>query len=432
MASCKEVTFDDDEMSEVSEISAAVNDEDPGGFLSRLGRTATELISKQYFRTAVNVPHKTLEDFGRIEPELRRLVVIGCTGAGKSTLLNKVCGYRCAPDDDEQFAWDRPPLFASSDSVESVTKCTSWAKGEWFGDEAKPFVVVDTPGHDDPEAAEVDRDEARALLSAHATDLHEKLKAMGHAHLILVLHSDPYANRLNPATFTILRMVDEKFKASETRVWRNVVFAYTRCDEEARGWKTNMEPWGGRSAGRRGKRAEMQKQIRDRFKFAAADPDVPVLCLSGVETGASTSPDFLKLWDLLARARPLDTSAIRPFEHVADKIRKIVGERNAAVLLVEAHRAKFTVLLAFAALAAVLAWRALLPRFLSRLLLNYPGPEDEIVLFTCLFQFLGPQRVASTARILWDDHGRAKYAALKRAVAKACPMLFTDHTKKAQ
>lgn len=67
MASCKEVTFDDDEMSEVSEISAAVNDEDPGGFLSRLGRTATELISKQYFRTAVNVPHKTLEDFGRIE-----------------------------------------------------------------------------------------------------------------------------------------------------------------------------------------------------------------------------------------------------------------------------------------------------------------------------------------------------------------------------
>ena len=62
--------FDDDEMSEVSSMydERHVGDPPPpGGFLSRLGRTATELITKQYFRTAINVQHKTLEDFGRIE-----------------------------------------------------------------------------------------------------------------------------------------------------------------------------------------------------------------------------------------------------------------------------------------------------------------------------------------------------------------------------
>lgn len=255
---------------------------------------------------------------------------------------------------------------------------------------------------------------------------------MGHAHLILVLHSDPYANRLNPATFTILRMVKEKFADASSDVFRNVVFAYTRCDEEARGWKTNMEPWGGRAGGgKRGKRSEMANQIRTRFGLDPSTPDVPVLCLSGVETGGATPPDFEKLWALLEAAPELDTSKIRPFEHVADKIAALVGERNAAVLLADAHRAKFTVLLSFAALGAFLCWRALLPRFLAKILLNWDGPEDEIVLFTALFQFLGPSRVLAAARVLYDDHGRARWEALRRLAVANIPFL-TDHEKKAQ
>ena len=436
------------------------------GFFAVCARTAKSLVEKQYYRTAVNVQHKTLEDFGRMEsgarvpsrargrgfrcggrarsntrgqtiklrdrgprartardrrilsrPDLRRVVVIGSTGAGKSTLLNKLCGYKCAPDANEQFAWDREPLFASSDSVESVTKCAAWAKAHWFGDEERPFVVVDTPGHDDPEAAEVDKAEAREVLSALATDLHEKLKAMREAHVLLVLHSDPYANRLNPATYTILKMLDEKFRDASSSVWKHVVFAYSRCDEESRGWKTNMEPYCGE--GKKGKRSEMAATIRAKFGLPANVKDVPVLCLSGVETGPRDSPDFAVLWEAIEDAAPLDTTKIKPFEHVADKIKSLVDERNAAVLLAEAHRTKFAVLLSFAALAAALAWRALLPTFLSRLLLNYSGPEDEVLLFTCLLYFLGPQRVSSAFGLLWADHGRARYRKLEAAALSA-------------
>ena len=35
--------------------------------IKRLGRKASELVAKQYYRTAVNVQNKTLEEFGRME-----------------------------------------------------------------------------------------------------------------------------------------------------------------------------------------------------------------------------------------------------------------------------------------------------------------------------------------------------------------------------
>ena len=40
----------------------------------------------------------TLEDFGRADPALKRLLVIGCTGAGKSTLLNLMAGWTYVGD----------------------------------------------------------------------------------------------------------------------------------------------------------------------------------------------------------------------------------------------------------------------------------------------------------------------------------------------
>ena len=51
-------------------------------------------------------------------------------------------------------------------------------------------VAVDTPGHDDPAGAEIESKEAREKLGEMAADLHNKMKALGHIHAILVLHND--------------------------------------------------------------------------------------------------------------------------------------------------------------------------------------------------------------------------------------------------
>ena len=44
---------------------------------------------------------------------------------------------------------------------ESCTKKTSYANLSWFGDRGKPFTAIDTPGHDDPDGADIDSPEAR-------------------------------------------------------------------------------------------------------------------------------------------------------------------------------------------------------------------------------------------------------------------------------
>lgn len=54
----------------------------------------------------------TLEDFGRADPSLKRLLVIGCTGAGKSTLLNLMAGWTYVGDvdaSDFDFTWVARP-----------------------------------------------------------------------------------------------------------------------------------------------------------------------------------------------------------------------------------------------------------------------------------------------------------------------------------
>ena len=58
-----------------------------------------------------------------------------------------------------------------------------------------------------------------------AADLHNKLRALGHIHAIVVIHNDVHSNRLNPATYTILKMVGEKFAAAGDggAVWNHVV-----------------------------------------------------------------------------------------------------------------------------------------------------------------------------------------------------------------
>ena len=251
-------------------------------------------ISTTGLRLQKDVIFSTLEDFERADPDAKRMVVIGVTGAGKSTVLNCLGGweFKQKPPDYE-FEWQDKdgvsPLFEARADTDSCTKKTSFANLSWCGDESRPVVAVDTPGHDDPAGAEIENAESREKLGELAADLHNKLKALGHVHAILVppqlgrrnppcgrpaprlrpprplegfagspahfrapprslearrgrssspqaaprikgsrsrpapqvLHNDVHSNRLNPATYTILKMVGEKFLKSEVSCWRH-------------------------------------------------------------------------------------------------------------------------------------------------------------------------------------------------------------------
>ena len=131
----------------------------------------------------------TLEAFKRTPKQRKRLVVLGATGAGKSTLLNILAGHKYAADvsdatKDFHFEWilkpdhntdaaapdaaapshSNAPLFETAASAASVTKKTALANLSFLGDPARPFTAVDTPGHDDSEAADIDSPAARERL----------------------------------------------------------------------------------------------------------------------------------------------------------------------------------------------------------------------------------------------------------------------------
>ena len=192
---------------------------DPTAFLGKISRTATDLhesIVSGALRTARNTLFTTPDDFARMHPSSQRMLVIGCTGAGKSTILNIMAGWRYVQrPPDYEFVWEAPaegdeaPLFEAGEGTDSVTRRTAFANLNWFGDAKRSFVAVDSPGHDDPSGADIDSPEAREKLGELAADLHNKLKAMRHVNTILVLHNDVLSNRLNPATYTILKAARE-------------------------------------------------------------------------------------------------------------------------------------------------------------------------------------------------------------------------------
>jgi len=177
--------------------------------LSFVAENAEKIHQKEFLRTEVEREYASLEDFTRIDPAAKRLVVIGCTGAGKSTLLNVMAGHKFeqSEETDMEFVWDKTPLFESKAGGDSVTKKTSFANLHWFGDAHRTFTAIDTPGHDDPGGADISEQAARDVLSELAADLHNKIKATGHVHAILVLHNDVASNRLNPATCVCGRAV---------------------------------------------------------------------------------------------------------------------------------------------------------------------------------------------------------------------------------
>lgn len=109
-------------------------------------------------------------------------------------------------------AVEAEPLFKTAAGGDSVTKKSAFANLNWFGDAAKPFTAIDTPGHDDPDGADIDSPEVRHkflkyigwkytvstsrfpfLLGARglggmAADLHNNLHALGDVHAIGGIH----------------------------------------------------------------------------------------------------------------------------------------------------------------------------------------------------------------------------------------------------
>jgi len=352
--------------------------------------------------------YTTLEDFMRTDPSRKRLVVIGCTGSGKSTLLNVLAGWRFvqSKDTDYEFKWKpKPrgeemldPIFKSESSSESVTKVTAFANVHLRGDGDRELVVVDTPGHDDPAGCNLDEQAARDTLGELAADLHNKLKALGHVHAILVLHNDVLSNRLNPATYQILKMVDEKFQKSGTSVWEHVIVGFSKCNGHETSWRSGLEA----------KRKALCKAIQE--KVPNCKVDVPVVALGGGEIEpAPPSQDetdgLEKLWEFIDSAEALDTSRLMPFEGPDVKWEKLINERDEAAAKAKAAAIYVMVVIKVTSVLAVLAWRHLmLPSFLSLLLLNLPGLYDELLIVSGVVWWIGPQDVMYSMKhfyIMW-------------------------------
>ena len=376
---------------------------------SKFAATAKQAVAK-YINTArrnkFDHLYSTLEDFARTDPGRRRLVVIGCTGAGKSTLLNVLSGWRFVQtkENDFEYRWQHmpapegsdepplPPLFESVASSESVTKITSFANVHMCGDPERELIVVDTPGHDDSAGCNLEDQEGRDTLAKLAADLHNKLKALGHVHAILVLHNDVVSNRLNPATYQILKMVDEKFSKAGTSVWRHVVVGYSKCNAHETTWRAGLEA----------KRKALREAIK--AKVPNCDVDLPILVLGGGEIepappSQDESSGVEQLWQFVASAPELDTSRLMPFEGVDVKIQKLIEERDQAAAQAKAAIIYIAVVLKLVCVLALLFWRhMMLPAWLSLLLLNLPGLYDELAIVVGVVYWIGPQDVLFSAK----------------------------------
>lgn len=359
-------------------------------------------------RHELGVTFSTLEDFERAPPEPPRIVALGCTGAGKSTLLNVLGGNRLLLQEGARQRWRREPLlFESSHGCRAVTRAASYANAHFLGDPARPCVLVDTPGHDDTEAVDLDDEASRDLLREQAADLHHKLKALGHVDLLLVLHDNVASNRLNPATYTVLKLLDEKFGPT---VWDSVVVAYSRCNGGggsggAEVWQTDLEQ----------KKLELQAEIRR--KLPGCRVDLPVLALGGLllpegqeeeEEGgeAADTARLEEVWQALDGAPRLSTAHLRPFEGAQwCQYEAVVRRHDEAVARADAVAGFFSVALRFAVLLLALCWRDALPAWASVLLLNLPSTWiDEFVLIGLLVGVVGPSRCWYTLAVAHERY----------------------------
>jgi len=195
------------------------------------------------------------------------------------------------------------------------------------------------------------------------------------------------SNRLNPATQTVLKMVGEKFAKAESSVWKNVVIAYSKCNEHESSWK----------AGLKEKKSALQKLI---CELSGTSVEVPIVTLGGAEAengGASGSATkgYDELWKFVDEAVPLDTTKLQPFEGSDIKWQKLINAKDEAEALAAAAVSHMMVVFKLSALCGFLFWRAmLLPTFLGLLFLNLPATAfDELAILLFFVYRMGPTHV---------------------------------------
>ena len=352
-----------------------------------------ELVAKATHKIAENVSNKqrnqifiTNEDFTRTDPTLKRLLVLGCSGSGKSSLLNKLSGLKLEWNSDKStFIWNSIPIFESKSDVNSVTKYTTYANIN-FPDERTGLLVVDTPGHDHHDLPNMDSQTIRDKLSEDAADLYNKLKNMGHLNTILVLHNDIYSNRLNPATFTLLQKIDEMFVSSDINVWEHVVIAYSKCDGDTIGWKSNLVD----------KKTQLQQEIKN--KFPKCQNDIPIYTLSSVELGKE-SDDYKNLANFINSKNNLSTHKLVKFKGLDVRLQDMIERRDYIQRMANARLYFNVIKFQFTLLIICILFRNIfLPIF------NLEGVYDEVIILTVFIYIIGPFKFIDWLNIIWTDY----------------------------
>jgi energy-coupling factor transporter ATP-binding protein EcfA2 len=383
-------------------------------FVQVASAVAKETVSAEYHRQHVSLPglksqlYTTLEDFSRMNPEWKRVLVLGATGSGKSTLLNTLGGWKLMQSKvDYSYKWSDDTLFESSCGCESKTQKTAFANMCWFGNPNRKFIAVDTYGLDDSEAVDIDDPSSCEKLGVMATDLHNKLQKMGYVDAVVILHNDVHGNRLNPLMYTMLKMTAEKFSDCGNDLWRNVVIAYSKCNEADISWRGGLEA----------KKKELQASIRE--KIPSCTIDIPVVALGGstlvhetefvqgvTAKGVRASADFEELWSFVQKGSPLDTTKLQVFEGEYAKFQSVVQAKDAAERRADALSCYGEVVWKFLLVLVVLFVRCfVVPSFLAYFVLNDPSScWDEVVLLWVCIHCIGYKKTFSAGEIVYETH----------------------------
>lgn len=345
-------------------------------------------LNKIDSRRDINTLYTTLEDFERVDSSLKRILVIGATGAGKSTLLNILAGYKLLSNNNN-LCWASNPPFESGNSTDSVTSKTCFINAAWFGDLDKKCILIDTPGYDDTHGCDLDNSEYIISLVA---DIHNKIKAIKNIHTILVIHNDVWSNRINPVTYTILKMIESKFAQTDNSIWNNVIVAYSKCNDVDVTWKNNIDI----------KKRNLLEELKRIFKH---DIDIPILTLSGVNNDCASTAEFDKLWDFVDKSIEVETKQLQPFYGVHEKFKDIINKKDKAEAELNAYKDWIGVVSKITAITTFLFWRSwLTPWWFQTMMLNIPGPIDEIMYILMLIQLIGPTKVLMSFNILHKDY----------------------------
>jgi len=146
------------------------------------------------------------------------------------------------------------------------------------------------------------------------------------------------------------------------------------------------------------KNMSLQNAIKD--KIVSCSATIPVFALGGGEIeplppNADEADGLEKLWEFLECADSLDTSQLQPFEGADVKWQKMIDARDDAEAKAKAALIYVAVMLKLGMLSATLFWRhAMLPSWLSLLLLNLPGVIDEFLILAIFVYWVGPYDVA--------------------------------------